>query len=257
MNASVIAYLNVAASVATLVALVLAVGQLRSAKAQTASLESIFSSLSTRYIGDFPGYLSAIAEEIDKAEKSVSIFCDFPAYGCFSDPDKWLKYRYSIARRLAHNVRVELTCLDREGRRKFSPEQFEKPNGQWEKWKEERRTQLERFLGAHRPNLALEALSKVEFLNILESVNGLMLDDTFAPAIKRQVRMDMPIYFWIIDNRIAFFAFRYSHKTLECGFSTLDPKLIGSFLQMQGFFHEFLASEEMASERELVNEAEV
>jgi hypothetical protein len=239
-----VAYLNIVASLATLLALALAASQLRSARAQTRSLETIFSSLSTRYIGDFPGYLSAIADEIDKAEKSVSIFCDFPAYGCFSDPDKWLKYRFAIGRKMAQSVSVEFTCLDRQGRKRFSPEQFEKPNGQWDKWKEERREQLERFLRAHKPKLALGELSKDQFLEILESVNLLMLEDTFAPAIKHQVRMDMPIYFWIIDSRVAFFAFRYSNKNLECGFSTLDPKLIGSFLQMQAFFHEFLSSEE-------------
>jgi hypothetical protein len=194
--------------------------------------------------------LPLIAGAIDKAEHEISIFCDFPAYGCFSDPEKWLDYRHAIAKKIRQkNMHVEVTFLDQEGRRKFSPEQFGNPDAgnPWTKWKEERREQLINFLGALDSEVRLEKLSKEEFLDILESMNKAMLEDTFRAAKKYEVQIDMPVYFWLIDGRVAFFAFRYSNKRMECGFSTVDKRLIDSFQQMQYYFQKALSSEELSS----------
>lgn len=234
------------ASIATLAALILSIVQLKAASRQTKALETISSSSSTRYIGEFPDYLSLITAAIEKAEKEISIFCDFPAYGCFSNREKWLKYKHAIEDKLENSkIHVEITFLDRDGRQRFSPEQFEKPDSRnpWEDWKEERQKQLTHFLEQVDPGLVLDRLTKQEFLDILESMNRIMLEDTLRKAKKYEVRIDMPVYFWLIDKRLAFFAFRYSNKSMECGFSTIDKPLIESLEQMQIYFQKVLSSE--------------
>jgi hypothetical protein len=240
MNESTLDLINLGVTAVTFVALVLAIYQLRIANEQTRVLNGVSESLSTRYIGNFPFYLSEITRAIEGAQSSISICCDYPAYGCFSDPEGWLNYRFAIARRAADGVPIEAIYLSEEGRRRFSPEQFGKSKlDAWDLWRAERMYDLEIFFQKKRE--FLQKLEKVQFLDELEERNRLMINDTFRSASHHEVGTDMPLYFWIIDHRIAFFAFRHSDKIIECGFRTSDKGLIESFEQVQEYFKKFMA----------------
>lgn len=211
--------------------------------AQTKRLEDIWSSLSTQYLGVFPNYLDDIVKLLEGAHKSIIIFCDYPAYGCYSDPDQWLKYKQTIERKIQDEIDVRLTCMNAERRRQYHRDQFKSIEQDWKEFifTEPNHDLLKRFYQRYRnaldsPNKKIEELSFDDFEKLMAEANQSMLNEVFADAKEPPVELgvDMPLYFWLVDGAHAVFAIpSLSDEATEHGFKTGEAKLITAFLDMR------------------------
>jgi hypothetical protein len=202
---------------------------------QTTNLEEVRQSLSTRYLGHFPQYYPGIVELLKRAKREIIIFCDFPAYGSFTDQNSWIDYKQTLERKIhQEEVRVSLTCLDAERRTKSVREQFFATNQDWNDWKIDtgNREQLKAFLKTHCFKQDLEHLDKEEFFTMVEKDEIRALEETFATADVRKLDTYVPLFFWLIDGISAIFSIP-STSEIEYGFSTTDQKLISAFTDMR------------------------
>lgn len=108
--------LNIVASVLTIVALGIAAWQTYEARKQTKALQEIHQSLTTRYLGPYPEFLSTIIPILESAKTSLIILTHCPAYAGFTNPDQEQIARQVIERKLGkHNFKVTLIFRDEKG----------------------------------------------------------------------------------------------------------------------------------------------
>ena len=195
-------------------------------------LDAILRTQSTRHIGQFPDYIAFIAQFIAGAQKEVSILCDFPAYGSFSAHHDFLKYRQAIETKIDEGVSVKITCLDSAGRANLVHQQFSAEERTWKTWKNEPQNaeRLKTFLQPHSGKTTADSLTVAQFVALLEEEDMRTLNTYYAGAEIIQTKEYIPFYFWLVDENSAIFAIpSFSERSLEHGFSTLDPHLISGF----------------------------
>jgi hypothetical protein len=190
-------------------------------------------SLSTRYLGKFPFFLPEINEVLASARNEVVIFCDFPGYGGFTDPTHALEYRQILERQIQRGLTVELTCMNEEHRRKYSSEQL--TESQWEDWLKQplNRDRAGAFVTAHVGAIIAHSITFAQLHETLENVDRSILTQVFHDRAA-QLPIDMPIYFWIADGRVAVFSIpALSDEAQEYGFRTSDHALIQALLEIR------------------------
>jgi hypothetical protein len=210
---------------------------------QAAKLEETQRLLSTRFIGEFPKFLPQITELISRASERITIFCDFPGYGHYSDYKDWLEYRHAIERQ-SENIPISLTCFTEKRRLHCHGEQFSEEERTWEEWKkgEAVRDQLKHFLQVHQKDANVDALTQDTFANLLEETDKEMLRGAFIRAVVNEIDTYIPLYFWLIDEKegqgeAIFTIPSFSNKHLEYGFYTSVPKLTSAFAEMRDRYH--------------------
>ena len=225
---------SLALQILNLVALALAVWQMRQARSQTDDLKEIRASLSTRYLGEFPVYLSEIAGVVEEARGRLDIVCDVPAYGCLSDPRGWRLYCNALQRGHSAGVRVTLICLDKPQLRELWRRQFAKTHDDWDGWKASKAANLSALLRTAGDNRSVAEISFQDFLGILELVNERMLTESFAGATIKRVATAIPVCSWIADStRTVFTMTTYTDEAIEHAFRTVDGKFIAALRDMQ------------------------
>ena len=195
-------------------------------------LTAVQESLSTRYLGPFPTFLDTIVDELEKAQSSIEIYCDMPAYGYYSAQDSCLRYQHALQRQ-ARKVRIELTCLDAETRRRHTYEQFSETAWSSMLNSEEEREQLCKFLKRRRVANA-EALDRHTFVRVMDEADLFFLREVF-PNPPRETSADIPFYLWIVDGTSAIFAIPSAtdkEEWDEPGFITSDQTLIKALQDM-------------------------
>lgn len=202
------------------------------AQAHTKSLDILRRELPTRYIGQFPDYLQQIIDLFGRAEKEIVIFCDFPAYGSYSSPRRFVKYRQGLEDKLADNVPVQLTCLNTAGRMKVTRKQFSRKP--WDEWIKDPKNdqQLKWFLKHHNKS---NELTGDEFIALLEEDDdGMLKIMRGAGAEVYEANRDIPLCYWLVDNQEAIFAIIVlSDNAIEYGFRTTDQQLINALSEMR------------------------
>jgi len=207
---------------------------------QYANLEVIRASVSTHFLKEFPHCLEDIVNLINKAQREVVILCDFPAYGSFSNPADFLKYRQAIERKIQDGISITITCF-REARQKtVCAEQFAAVDENLESLKGNKAAldKLQRFLKFYAPSQTVDKLTKTEFLNLLTTQDDRMLRESFSGAIVHPVDAHLSLYFWVIDGAQAVFSIPViSDRASEYGFYTSDGRLIMAFEDMLSRLH--------------------
>lgn len=194
-------------------------------------LESIEKALTTRHIGQFPEYMKDIADLMEHSNQEVLILCDFPAYGCFSAPQDFLRYRQAIERKIDAHLPVRVTTLGSSRRVALTQEQYPK----WEQWKNKptSRNRLSSFLKLH-GDIAIGELTVERFANLLEEEDLKILDHSLKNARVSKTEDHLPIYFWLIDGKAAVFSIpSFTEKATEHGFYTSDPRLIAGLQDLE------------------------
>lgn len=212
------------------VAIGFALWQFFDAREQTNTLKSVSESLSTQYLGTFPAHLPKIADLVNDASRTLTIFCDFPAYGAFSAPNTHRKYQQAIADGLYEksDLKIEFICLTPNKRHEMLDQQFAPP--EWEGWKKdpENKNRLERFCSYWPPpnGKSVETMSQEDFKECFESCNVDALEDRERfkhPRVTLEPRdIHMSVYFWIRDNTAAGFSIPSFAGTEKPGFHTAD-----------------------------------
>lgn len=222
-----------------------ATGEIRSqskkAREHTKKLGEIEHAMSTRYIG--PDFLPEIVGIIENAKERVVIFCDFPAYGSFAEPDNYLRYARVIEDKILEGVTVELTYLKPKLQHQYMRERFPANREEWNKWKgkPENKCLIDKLLQAHGRTNHDEDLNLEDFVGLIDDNEAKALSGTFGLAKKFIVDSYMPIYCWIVDDNKAgaavFSLPSLSPEAFEHGFITRDTKLITALAGMRDGYH--------------------
>jgi hypothetical protein len=193
-------------------------------------LLDIEGSLSTRYLSCFPIYFADIVSLVSEAHQRIVIFCDFPAYGCFSNRKSFLDYRYQLEKKLEQGVDVEITFLNDTARLQELWDQFASRY-----MSEEFGHNLREFLVAH--GVEPRDMPPPEFLGLIEKENIAMTENFLSRARQFPIATHIPVYFWLADDKAIFSIASHSEKTLEHGFRTNDPRLISALIEMKDRYH--------------------
>lgn len=235
-------------SLVTFGSLIIALWQIREARKQTKNLKQIQESLSTRYLGGLSDFYPLVIEKIKSADETIEILSDFPAYGCFTNPESWFDYRYALSKKRADKkVRINLVCQDAEFRKRADEEFFKEAKDDWEGWlaKPATRRRLNNFLD--RMPDEKKSVGELQLSTLFELVrraDELTMKECFKREdIIREVKAIVRLDFWVFDGMEAIFAFtNYAHGSSRAGFITTDARLINALRDIADSYPSTLAS---------------
>ena len=206
-------FLGVAGLALTVIALLLAFYQTWDARKQaqrlkshSASLRMIADSLSTRYLGPFPDYLSAVTNLVESSVKELCIVNTIPTPAYFSAPSLWLPYRHAIERKVRAGVSMHLVCMNESQRQKRTAKQFPSSRKEWDCWIVTNRDKVVEFLRFRYPDVKLDKLDHAKFLELLLATQRDLLGEMFRGVEIREVDQVVSLQIWIADKSRAIFS---------------------------------------------------
>ncbi|MCG8698814.1 MAG: hypothetical protein MI922_12235 [Bacteroidales bacterium] len=229
-------FIDLVIPVLTASAFIFAAIQFYQDKKRKEKLEEIYVSLSTKYIGVFPGYLPKLIESIESAEKEITILCDFPCYGLFSNHSYYIQYCSALQNAKAKsNVKISMNILNKELREKMLNEQFEMYDGtdSNKNWKKRYYEPLKIFKDHYLKDKSMENISFKDLSDALLAINDKTIDTFQSIMSVKEIASNTSIFYWIIDKKMAIFSIpSFTQADSEMAFYTEDPKLISSFQEI-------------------------
>jgi hypothetical protein len=214
------------ADVLAIVAIVFAIIQFIDARIESARMEHLARSMSTRFAGRFPKNLTEILNVVQSADKELLIMADFLNYGSYTAPDLFLALKSAIEKNCLKGVTVKILRYDDQRAKEALMEQLPV-----RLFNEDKKSS--RFKGfCERHNLVDPTYEDLiaELLKNQESTEKFLIE---TAGVKVRVAMDnLPMFLWLEDEEDAVFVFRYPGLP-DRGFSfrTRDGSLISNFHQ--------------------------
>jgi hypothetical protein len=229
-----------ASLVLAILALIFAWFQTREARQQTNRLKShsealvlITESLSTRYLGPFPEYLTVVNDLIKSARTELHIVNGNPTPAYFSAPSTWLDYIQAIERKVRSGVSVHLICMGDALRRQRLEQQFPSSKDEWDRWIPDNLSKLKEFLRFRYSNKKPEELDYAAFLDLLQVTQRDILKEKFQGVEISEVDQIVSVQVWIADKAQAVFAIQTSPtNALSHGLYTSDPRFVNALHAM-------------------------
>lgn len=186
-------------------------------------LEEIAKSMSTRSVGRFPDFVNDVETTVKSAKRSLVIACDFPAYGEFDN--KGLGIRHAIEDKLREGKTVQLTFLSPDKRELARRAQF--PESEWNATMrdETQRRNMIVFMRNHGYSKPGPPMYSDFGETMLDFDRGL-LNQQFHSADISEVTAEMPLFFWIADDREAVLVAQTPGGHEDSAFWTRDAQLI-------------------------------
>lgn len=205
------------------------------------SIQTASSTFSTRDLGDFPRFFEHIVDMIASARNTLHVACDYPAYGMFSAPDSYGRYRVALEEAARRRVQTSMLFLDPTGRRETLKRQF--PSGAFRQVLVapgivEKFNRLNaRLVSIGQPALDTRRVGVEEFRQAVEAVQQVEgAGFGRIDGIRTQhLRFMMPIHLWIADKSRAIFSIpssvpprneEHGYWLGESGYSTADRNLV-------------------------------
>lgn len=242
-------------------------------------LEGVSESVQTQPIGEFPEFLPHITDLLGRAEKSITIMCDAPAYGIYSNGEEFDAYAATLKGKIAQRARnpafsIDLMFLgDREReavQRNSTQRHVTKPDA-WAVWRDSEPTSellqalLRRVALVCHPETTPPSHDEVvkrlssytfdDFVNDFYEVDEAVLARDFHGARRRIMMfrdgsavtevssLGPTIYFWMRDGLEAVFVVvplgEKVGESREIGFRTHDPSMIDA---LRGVFSRYQRS---------------
>jgi hypothetical protein len=218
--------------------------QLDVVKGLAASLRSVESQLPTQRLGQFPTFLSHIVRKIRAAKRSITIFCDYPAYGSFSDPETFRRYHRAIEDKIEEKKRVTIACLGEKERAQCFRVQETRDLQSWKTYKERRRPAFQKYLDFHACKETVDELTNDAFINYIIAEDNQAAYQHYRGAQILDVHARPTVYFWLIDDEVMIFVIPSATRLDEYGFYTQDPHLIASLKEIAGAFSPFFLGDD-------------
>lgn len=210
-----------------------ATGQSRNIKAHETSLRAIASSLSTRYIGVFPEYLSTVIGLIDRAKSDLLIVNDNPVPAYFSSPLTWIDYRRSVDMKIHSGVHVTLISITDAQRLRRMRDQFIMTPEEWPGWCERNKKLIDTFMIQQYPDEATQPIQPDRFLAMLVETQKRLTADLFAHATRVEADAIVTLQVWIADKKEAVFTIETNAaNSLSHGLYTSDPEFVAALYAM-------------------------
>ncbi|WOK09207.1 hypothetical protein RT717_11220 [Imperialibacter roseus] len=206
-------------------------------KASTENFSSVVSSVSTRYIGEFPNNMEDLEEMLRGSKKSLKIVVDVIGYGAFSRNDLYSTYHNILRDKInSDQIEVEILVYDDSTRIEAMREQFS--SIQWNNPQLQKNLPgfknyiLTREWTEKKPDKErVDNLTSIEdlFLLINELNNDLIKElenikpgDQVVTLSKRQ-----DVFIWLVDGNKAIFSYlNYGFNDHEVSFYTQDENFI-------------------------------
>ena len=215
-----------AAQIGTVLSLLLALYQLRQVGSTNRSLRDISESMSTKFTGKFPDHIPEITRLLRTAKKGVTIVCDLLGYGYYSSPERYQEYRAAVLG-LSSDVDVKITVYGKERASRAAKEQL------GTSFDDIRRSSTYQSYVRYYNIVSNEAPKNIDEFYALwdQNYDKHYSDFNIKDIVINQVRHKaIPVYFWIIDDRVAVFSFpSLSIEPPEVAFRTSDRNLIEIF----------------------------
>jgi hypothetical protein len=196
------------------------------------SLDAVAKSLSTRYVDQFPQYLSNVPELLRKAEKNIRVVSIVPTPGVFSGADHWHDIKAILARASRRtDMKVEAVFGNRDTSECYLKEQFQTEGTIWSEWSKvpKNREKLVAFFRDYNSEIDVLNCSHDDFLKTFENASKIELAASLHLVQKKFLTYRPQICMWIIDDdKEAIFMMQTAQRHLNShAFWTRDPKLIG------------------------------
>lgn len=138
--------LSIEAIVIAVAAVVVALRHALGLDAMTGQLRDIAQSVPTGGIGIFPEYMVQVAELVSRVTESITIVCDTPAHGAFSNTPAFIKYHTEL-RHMMVDPHITIACafIDAAGRREMHAAQIAADKEDWPSWQKHNRKNCEAF----------------------------------------------------------------------------------------------------------------
>jgi hypothetical protein len=224
--------------VLAVLAISFAVVQFTDARRQETALErrkrdlgTIALSMSTRFIGPFPGNLKEINTLTSRADRSLKVIVDFPGYGQYSAPDLRLAYVHQLeVARSSRKANIQIICYksslaDVERREQFpdDPQVFKNRDlTLWTKFFESRGS-------TSTPPADFAGLRGLLTRNDQDTVKRLSDE-----GVQWRFHPEKAAFFvWLRDDAEAIFTFKnIGKKDVGLSFLTSDANLIRQFVEI-------------------------
>lgn len=213
-------------------------------------LRGVARSVPTRGIGVFPSYLSEVPELISRAKESITVLCDTPAHGAFSNTAAFAEY-WKMLRHLMVDGNVSIKCkfFNAPGRELLHEAQIDEDSDDWASWTKRNREncaafdQLARHLKVKSPERAnagrvpekVWAETPEIYVKSMMAINETVLSEFDEDQVE-QLIFDDPllhgpsVYCWLRDeDQEAVFVIvpvRGIGVRNLAGFHTREPELI-------------------------------
>lgn len=208
---------------AEIIGLVLAVVGIVFAWWHVKDLQKIEHSMSTRSIGSFPDFVDEVETTVKSAKRSLVVACDFPAYGEFDGVG--VPIQHAIQEKLREGIAVQLTFFAPSRRDLAWRAQF--PEAGWNATMRDpvQRPKMLAFMHSHGYNKPSLPVYK-DFADIMREYDSSLLHHSFQGAEAKEVTNDMPLFFWIADDREAVMVAQTPGGHEDSAFLTRDAQLI-------------------------------
>lgn len=242
-------------------------------------LEGVSESIQTQPIGEFPDFLPHITDLLAKAEKSITIMCDAPAYGIYSNGVEFDAYVAALKSKIAQRAQdpgfvvdlMFLGDLEREAVQRNSTQRHVTTPDGWVEWRDSDptaellRALIRRVALICHPESTLPSEDDVvkrisnyafdDFVSDFYDVDEALLARDFHGAKRRLLifrdeagasrvtSLGPSIYFWMRDGLEAVFVVvplgEKVGESREIGFRTRDPSMIDA---LRGVFSRYQRS---------------
>lgn len=229
----------------TVAALLFSLYQVLQARKHALHLGEIKNSLSTRFLGVFPSYLSELNRLLERANDSIHICYAYPSHGLFSDHAQWLRGRNIITEQRDRRVEISITCSDQAHRDQLAVAQFRPFMPTWESWKasDSAREKFELFMRDH-SSLGPEAVTPEQFFALISKIQDQTLYRDFRGIQVTECSVLITNFFWVVDKKEAIFSIvSLAPGSIAHGFYTTDSRLISAFLELKKQFESSFGTE--------------
>jgi hypothetical protein len=189
--------------------------------------KQIASSMSTRFIGEFPYNLVAITDALAAARSHVEIMVDIAAYGHYSNPEAFLQYFQRLEKlAMEPDVQLRMIVYDETLNAAGRDDQFGGQAG-FSIIRGDRK--FEQYFAKHRAeDIPDDYTAFIKFLQVREEQRKVTLQTNGAEI--RDSNERFRFFLWLVDDVEAVFAFQICGEHFrEICFRTKDGNLIHTF----------------------------
>ncbi len=190
--------------------------------------------LTTEYVGTFPGFFEKhVCSCIESAEKTLSVACDFPAYGYYSDHGAYARYMRALKRKALDERPIQIHALFLNASLRKVKHEARFSNVDWEKLQNS-----EQFV-VYQANVGRTISNVNELIESACKLHDESVSELEIAGVKTaQTTSAFPIYLWIADQKRAVFSIpTFDEIAVEHGFVSTDEKLISALVSVWNHYN--------------------
>ncbi len=228
MSPELLHLIEIVGAILSVVAMILAIITEGKVKRIYRSAERIAESVSTKYVGKFPENMEDIIKLISSTRRYLTIVCDVPSYGHFSNPQGFVQYSQAIRNLLIPRIKPKISIItySHEKRLENSANQFNKTYNEIIN-SDTYNNYFEYHKGSENIKPPKEK-TKEAFCNWLEEKHCNFILDLYNTGVHvYESSVPLRAFVWISDDSAIFSFYNYGTDVREVSFRTNDQTLIG------------------------------